>query len=78
MIDDRQDPLARVVTGLARLSPNEARAARVHARCARLYDATRNAEREPAKRGTWVVGVLSAIYLVELTKLAVRLSFWRL
>ncbi len=54
MIDERADPLVRVLTGLPRLTPGEARAKRIHARCAGLYDAAREPERPAPGRGALV------------------------
>lgn len=77
MMDERADPLARVLTELPRLAPGEARAKRIHARCVGLYDAAREPERPAPGSGALVIGCLSVIYLVELTRLAARLSFWK-
>ena len=77
MSDDKNDPLARVLGELPRLVPGEARSARIQARCAALYDAPPEPERPAAGRGVLIVGFLSVVYLVELTRFAARLSFWR-
>jgi hypothetical protein len=78
MMDDRADPLVGVLGDLPRLAPAEARAERIHARCAGLYDAAREPERPAPRNGTLVLALLSVVYLFELTRLAARLSFWRL
>lgn len=76
MIHDRVDPVVGVLSELPRLTPSEARSARIQARCAGLYDAAREPERPAPRNGTLVLALLSVVYLFELTRLAARLSFW--
>lgn len=75
MIDDKADPLERALIELPRLAPSEARSARIHARCTGLYGVAQEPKRQAPGGGTWLFGFLSVIYLFELSRLAVRLSF---
>lgn len=74
MSADRNDPLAVVLGGLSRLTPSAPRAARIHARCARLYDAPRDPPPRPSRSGALVFGVLSLIYLGQLARVAARVT----
>jgi hypothetical protein len=75
-MDDRVDPLVGVLSDLPRLAPSEARSKRIHARCAGLYKVASEPRPPAPKSGTLVLAFLSVIYLFEVTRLAVRLSFW--
>ena len=77
-MDDRIDPLAEVLSDLQRLAPGDARARRIHERCAGLYKAASEPRPPAPKSGTLVLALVAVIYLFEVTRLAVRLSFWRL
>jgi hypothetical protein len=77
MMGDSVDPLVEVLSDLPRLAPSEARSKRIQARCADLYKSAGEPRRSAPKSGTLVLAFLAVMYLFEVTRLAVRLSFWR-
>ena len=75
MTEERPDSLERALAGLPKLSPGDARSKGIQARCGALYKAAREAPVSPPPRARLVIlGVLSVLYLLELTRLAASLS----